>query len=503
MGWLKGYENDIFISYAHDDNQPQFGTPKGWIDYFEEPLRDMVQGMLGKGPQGERVKIYRDSRLRQFGGFDDQLAHGIANSAVFICVLSPNYLTSKWCKWELVEFLKRANRSRILKAAIRPVNEGDQPEVIRDVLDCRFYRVDEIAERFKELRPQINKDDVTEYAIRLEKLAQDVVELIKQMQRSQPVRESGSTAADVTSVSASTSTVQQVEIVTPPEIAVYLAETAGDVSKERNDIKSELQQFNYRVLPDQPLPQDTEELIAAVRGYMEQARLSVHLFGKKYGTRPDSEDRSIPHIQYDLAAEVNMEQLIWLPKDAIPETAQQQQLIEYVRKHSRDWQENKLEDFKSEVLKRLKPETKDNENEPDADSVNVCLFYHEDDAKDIPPLFSHLTMKELFDVKLSREAVASPQQCKDLLQASDAVLLYYGKSNSKWLMNILRQIRRFTAPRPKPLLAQAIYSTVPETDEKQSLTWDDPLVIHNYNRFTADTLAPFIQKIRAAKGVAL
>jgi len=45
MGWLPGYENDIFISYAHDDNRPQFGS-NGWIDYFEEHLRSMAQGML-------------------------------------------------------------------------------------------------------------------------------------------------------------------------------------------------------------------------------------------------------------------------------------------------------------------------------------------------------------------------------------------------------------------------------------------------------------------------
>jgi len=39
MGWLPGYENDIFISYAHEDNQLQYGSSKGSIDCFEERLR--------------------------------------------------------------------------------------------------------------------------------------------------------------------------------------------------------------------------------------------------------------------------------------------------------------------------------------------------------------------------------------------------------------------------------------------------------------------------------
>jgi hypothetical protein len=487
MGWLPGYENDIFISYAHDDNLPQFG-PNGWIDYFEEHLRIMTQGMLGKGPQGEKLKIYRDSRLRRFGGFDEQLARSLADSAVFICVLSPNYLTSEWCRWELDEFLKQAHSSRILKAVIRPVNEQEQPEELRRTLDSYFYRINESSGLFNELRPQINKEDVADYAVTLETLAQNVVELLKQIRRAQPGERGGS----------------QVVANATQEIVVYLAETASDLSKECSDIKNELQQFNYRVLPDQPLPQDTDELLAAVRTYMQQARLSVHMFGKKYGARPDSEDRSIPHIQYDLAVELNKEQLIWLPKEIIPENVQQLQFVEHVRKQSRDWQENKLEDFKSEILKRLKPEPALDPDAAETESVNICLFYHEDDALDISPLFSHLTIKELFEVKLSREAVASPQQCKDLLQTSDAVLLYYGKSNLQWLVNILKQIRRFTTlPRNKPLLAQAIYSTAPQTEEKISLAWDDPLVIHNYKEFTADVIAPFINRIRAGKGAAI
>lgn len=502
MGWLPGYENDIFISYAHDDNQPQYGSSIGSIDYFEEHLRISVQGMLGKGSQGEKVKIFHDLRLRRFGEFDEQLARSLTSSAVYICVLSPNYLTSEWCKWELAQLLKHGHGSRILKAVLRPVDENEQPEEIRRVLDTRFYRENESPGFVTELRPQIDKDDVAEWARRLETLAQNVVELIKQMQRSHSVP--GGDAAKTMTVTPGSSVISQKYVGVEPEAVVYLAETTLDLMKERKDIKSELQQFNCRVLPDQPLPEDTEELLAAVRGYLQEAQLSVHLFGSKYGTRPESEDRSIPHIQYDLAAELGKEQLIWLPKEAVPENELQRQFIAQVRKRSRDWQENILEDFKSEVLKRLKPANNGDDNEPDAGPVNVCFFYHEDDAPDIKPIFSYLTMEELFEVKLSREDVASPDQCKEVLQKSDAVLLYYGRSNLQWLINLLKQIRKFTAIRgPKPILAKAIYSTAPQTEEKLSLDWNDPLVIHNYDGFTPNVLAPFINRIKAAKGAAL
>src|SRR5262249_20077994 len=161
------------------------------------------------------------------------------------------------------------------------------------------------------------------------------------------------------------------------------------------DIKNELQQFNYRVLPDQPLPEDTDELLAAIRGYLQQAALSVHLVGRKYGIRPDSEDRSIPHIQYDLATELNKEQLIWFPKDLTPENEQQRRFVDYVRKQPGEWQENKIEDFKSEILKRLRHEFPTDSSGQETESVNVCLFFHEDDALDVRLVFSHLTIQEL------------------------------------------------------------------------------------------------------------
>lgn len=488
MGWLAGYENDIFISYAHDDNVLLPNESQGWVDYFEDVLHSSVQGMLGKNSQGERVKIFRDPRIRQFGGFDEQLSKALTQSAILVCVFSPNFVTSDWCRWELEEFLKLGRRDQILKAVIWPVEE--EPEEILNLLESRFFQLNESSGLYKQFKPHINKEDISEYTHRIEKLAQNVKELVKHLQRTQP-----------------RSTADSIEVISIPEVTVYLAETSPDLIKERDDIKTELQQFNYRVLPDHPLPQDTGELISTVKDYLQQAKLSVHLLGKKYGSRPDSEDRSIPHIQYDLAAELNRDQMIWLPKDLVPESDPQVRFIEIVQNNSHDWLDNKFESFKSEVLKKLETEAKLND-EPVDEPVNVCLFYHENDKECIKPLYNYLVIQELLEVSLSHDSISSPQQCKNLLKASDAVLLYFGKTTMRWLINILRQIRRFTTlPKPNPLLVSGIYSTTPITEEKQLLIGNDPLgsdpmVIHNYDNFNPDLLVPFLVKIKEAKGAA-
>ncbi|HKQ73582.1 MAG TPA: hypothetical protein VJ810_07650 [Blastocatellia bacterium] len=90
---------------------------------------------------------------------------------------------------------------------------------------------------------------------------------------------------------------------------------------------------------------------------------------------------------------------------------------------------------------------------------------------------------------------------KQLLQTSDAVLMYYGAAGQDWFVNIWNLIKKFSsAGRSKPILARAIYAGQPSTPEKDMLEFDDPLIIKNYGPFTPNALAPFIDRIRAAKG---
>lgn len=110
MAYLPGYENDVFISYSHTDNDPVIKGEQGWVDFFEDLLLKRLRVRLGK-----EIVIFRDPQLRRYGKFSDQLAEKISTSAVFICILSPRYVQSDWCKRELSEFYTRAGGDRIIK----------------------------------------------------------------------------------------------------------------------------------------------------------------------------------------------------------------------------------------------------------------------------------------------------------------------------------------------------------------------------------------------------
>jgi hypothetical protein len=589
------FKYDLFISYAHLDNEPDIPDAEGWVKYFHYTLEKRLTKRLGR-----EANIFRDAELQKFGKFSDQLAKALSDSAALVSVISPRYVQAKWCLRELREFYNQANVDRIIKvvktaydkkdlacfeiteqclASLKPegvpadvleklqpiknrkvrreesfltllkttigeeqtaefksliLKQARDPEEdaealfgqIKDVLEVRFYKENEMTKRFDDLQPEIRKEDIPEFFEMVDSLAQDIVTLLKNLSASNPTAPVADSPAStppppaipdvalpsVSSASPAPSTASATPAAAPNAsdrnlVVVYLAQATQDLAEERRKIKSELEQFDYRVLPDQPLPQEisADELTNVINGYLRQAKLSVHLIGEKYGARPEGDDRSIPHIQYDLAAAMSKEgalaQLVWIPNGLEPKEEGQSKFVQDVKANSPDFLQTKFEDLKTEIKKKLEPGAPDSWNDVEGEPVNVCLFCHEQDAESIKPLFTHLKLNEAFKVKLPLKDAQSLESHKQILQSSDAILLYYGTGDEDWFANIWRLIQRHSSSgRTKPILAKAIYAGQPAVPEKDMLDSDDPLVLKNYGEFTPAALAPFVEKIRAAKG---
>lgn len=492
MAFVPDFENDIFISYSHSDNVPVIEGHAGWVDFFEDVLRKRIRVRL-RVPEAEDVKIFRDAQLRRFGKFSEQIDYELPNSAIFLCILSPGFAGSKWCLRELRDFCG-VGVDRIIKVV---KTDFDDPEPkselggllaqIAEVLECRFYTRNESSGLVSDLQPEVVEAHVPEFLVKIDEVAQNVANLLKHLRsKRQP-----SPAPPV--------------IVTDEKLPVYVAETTKDLAGKREEIKTELSQFNCHVLPDQPLPQDGDQLVARVKEYLEKTKLSVHLLGPTYGLVPELEERSVPQIQYELAAERNqtnqLDQLIWTPDGLVTTDPRQQSLINLVKNNAPDVLQSKFEDLKTEIQKKLKPPPAPAWGDDADSSINVSLFCHEQDITSVAPLYSYLTMQELFRVKLPLRETQSVEEQKEVTQTSDAVLLYYGTASVEWFMNIWRLIQRQISARgEKSILARAIYAAKPPTIEKNLLEAEDPIIIKNYEGFTPATLLPFITRIKAARG---
>ncbi|MEP7341426.1 MAG: toll/interleukin-1 receptor domain-containing protein [Acidobacteriota bacterium] len=497
MSFVPGYEYDIFISYAHDDNSTHHDDKRNWVSLFDHYLRARARG------RGKELKVFRDAQLGHFTGVNEQLANLIAKSAIFICVVSPNYAKSEWCLWELEQMIHGGGLNRVLRIGKYPLDDSEltpkQRALLRQtdgLLEARFYDADKSTNSPGDLQPELFQKDLDAFYKRVNPLVDNIIARLKELSAAQEPTSQTIPARSAIEVSGET------------QVAVYLAETTKDLANERELVRSELVQFNYRVLPHQPLPHDFDQLREAIHDHLQQSKLSIHLVGANYGMIPEDEDRSIPHIQYDLAcglaADGRLEQIVWSPSDLTP-NGRQQQFVTNLKNTSPDYLQMKLEDLKTIILKKLQPVEPDLWEDHDTAPLNVCLYHHQQDLDSVKPLFAHLKLRELFAVRLLEE---SSQDRKQLLQSSDAVLLYHGAADEGWVANGLRLIRRYTAiGRARPLLAKAIYTGPPPTAEKEVLRADcgstnleDVVIIGGYGEFTPTALAPFIERINAAKG---
>src|SRR3954466_6099023 len=120
------FEQNLFISYAHIDDQPLVPGQQGWITQFHATLEALLSMRLGRA-----AKIWRDRKLQGNDAFDDEIIAQFNGSAVLLSVLTSRYLASEWCTREVREFCEMAkqrgglvvgNKSRVFKVIKTPVD---------------------------------------------------------------------------------------------------------------------------------------------------------------------------------------------------------------------------------------------------------------------------------------------------------------------------------------------------------------------------------------------
>jgi len=311
--------SDVFISYAHLDNRPLSEGQKGWIEDFHRVLDVRLAQWLGEGG----TKIWRDPKLSGNDVFDETILRELLQAKVLVSVVSPRYVKSDWCKRELKTFCETAqqngdlfvkNKSRVFKVVKLPPppEEAHFPppaaELFQRVLGYEFFIVDPASGRPRELAEIFGEDMRRAYYARIDDLAYDINQLLRELLRP------GAPAQDA-----------------PAAKAVYLADTGADLKEQRDTIKRELLTRGYQVLPEQALPTSAAELETRVRADLEQCQFSIHLIGASAGWTPEGASRSVVEWLNALAAErsagTDFARLIWLPKGLAPRDPRQAEFV--------------------------------------------------------------------------------------------------------------------------------------------------------------------------------
>lgn len=99
-----GNRYDVFISYAHADNEKPLGSAAqyGWVTTLAHNLNT--------GPGHLHKNLFIDHQLKAGDAFSDDLVRTVGNSTLLLLLLSQNYIDSAWCGKELDHFIRtRAN----------------------------------------------------------------------------------------------------------------------------------------------------------------------------------------------------------------------------------------------------------------------------------------------------------------------------------------------------------------------------------------------------------
>jgi hypothetical protein len=527
---MMDFEGDAFISYAHLDNIELVEGKKGWVANLHRALEVRVAQLLGKAPH-----IWRDPKLTGNDLFAETLVEKLRRVAVLVTVVSPRYIKSEWTIRELKEFWEAAeaqggirvgDKARVFKILKTPVALEKTPPELRMLLGYEFFKVDPETGRVRELDEVFGADAQREFWIKLDDLAHDLVALLEELHSDTGetldagpdlLPSSNGDASDTPEPPAPpgpAAAVAHAPALQGNRGAVFLAETTSDLREQREQLRRDLQQHGYTVLPAAPLPTVADDAQAAIRDDLARCRLSVHLVGKSYSLVPEGGETSMIELQHELATARGTEderflRLVWLPAGLATADPRQQQLVERLRLDPRiqaraDLLETMFEDLRTTVQDWLtrEPRAATPPASP-AGPASVPLLYVVADQRDaelIEPwadaLFDeHIeVIRPMFD----GDEAAIREYHEENLTHCDGVLIFYGAGNELWLQRKLRELQKapgYGRTKPRPVVGVCLVG--PRTPQKERFRSHDAMAIPQWDGVSLPALQPFITQLKA------
>lgn len=484
------FEKDLFISYAHIDNEPLTREQQGWITRFHASLEALLSMRMGG-----KARIWRDNKLQGNDVFSDEIVDQFSRTAVLVSVLTPRYLNSEWCNKEVAEFCKCAeqsggmvvaNKARIFKVLKAPVDtQKSLPQVVQDVLGYDFFTIEDGTPL--ELDSAYGEKFAQDYNRKVGKLAWDVSQLLKALSTA-----TGDNGHDKQG---------------PSKPTVYLAECSYDRKQTREILEGELKRHGYTVLPDQELPRDEEEYVAAVERLLKRCQLSIHLVGGTYGGVPDGpSQKSEVVLQNELAAKRSkshaLKRVIWVPEGTHSAQALQQTFIEALHQDAEtqigaDLITADIESLKTSIHAILTKLEKPEPPPPPGQAKLIYLICNEKDRKATVPIrkFCRGLGFEVAIPAFEGDAAAVREAHQQLMSNADAIILFYGAGDEAWKRTLDNELKKMPGYRSgKPLLASYTFLADPKTTDKEDLIdMEEPSLINGLGDFSETMMNAFVQ----------
>lgn len=490
---------DVLLNFAPIDDQPIFEGRQGWVSQLYRHLSVRMEQL-----SGERIKLARYPGFTGKHETDLELQQHLSKVKAMVSVVSPSFLKAEGCRREVSAFYQHTlnqggltvgDRSRLFKVVKIPVDMHDVPRPVADIFarlaDFNFFEHDPVTGRVREYDESFGAVAKQRFFERIYDLAQELCLVLKASEPSQ--RAPG--AAPSTGRT------------------VFLAETTADLRADRDSLRRELVEMGHRVLPATVLPLDHEELQAAVREYLGQSQLAIHLVGGRYGLIPEGAQESIIELQNRWAGEraraQELRRLIWIPPSQQPREQRQEQFIGSLRcdpvfQVGAEVIEGPLSSLKQLALQRLQPATPSMLPARSGAAEHPPYVYLLVDRADEAAAagLQDWLFEQGIEVSLPDHGADEEEagRChRELLCACDAVLVFFGEVRRSWVETKLRDLLK--APgfgRNTPFSGKAVYATPGGDSQKQRFRTHLADVLFAQSPLDTAALRPWVDRIKSA-----
>lgn len=453
MPYMAGFTHDIFISYAHSDNEADlFGQQ--WISTFVSDLKRQLRFHLGVEPDA----FFDNSNLEAWHVLDE-IVKRVNSSAIFVSIMSPTYVLKPWTMREFEAFqqIAPAGSGRTIIVEKLPLDtEADYPPAMRELIRARFFE----ANGDRNVPMSIGHGFQKElYARRLNDLADQIKRRFKSM---------GPSATSVSTVAA----------VAAPEVrngAVLLGRVTDDLAYDREQLRRTLQQYEDQhrmtVLPGDDYPEGGSQFKERFLADLDHAKktkvkLLVQMVGPYPSRRPAEFPGGYEAFQIDAAKVANVPFLLWRRPDVDPGAAQDPQHAGLLASAAA----MTLESLKGESLKHVAYVEPAPPPPPPAGDGELIFISSDQTDLDLAKKLKDELVKNNFGVLMPNFNGDMRRDLEDNLLMCDSLVFVFGAAEADWLKRHMLQYRKLKPSRDRPPRVVRILQGPPEPKDDPGIS---------------------------------
>ena len=457
--------SDIFISYAHADDEVPYGAKSGWVTLFVDELKKRMRSILG----GDGARIWMDYQLAANDKVTDQLVESVRSSRTVVLFMSKGYARSEWCQRELGTFLEHnkalTHKESVFIVELAPTNRESWHPRLQELTPIRFWREDQdqVPQLMGMPVPKPDQDDP--YWRNLNKLAH----LIAKHLEANPVTSQAAAPVIVAPTSVMPNGWQTSALApqaTHSKSVIWIAEPTDDLIDEWESLAEAIRQAGHELRPLglDTYPRASEvEFLESLHADLTGSQLFVQLLGQVAGRKPKTGSLSYTALQGVAASQVAKQQhcpfLQWrsreLKLENVADEAHRQMLTGAIASGFEEFRQRVLSTLANLSLAASKPE-----QVLDADSsLAICINANKSDRE-----LGDKIRNILYD--LGAEALSAPTEPRadqpptafnaeldEVIAGSEGLIIVYGYASPAWVQAQYIRARKILAQQRKGVWA--------------------------------------------------